>query len=149
MLISSNSQGTIEQTINPDALIPVTLLTTSEINGDVDGILDLFATVDDVFQSDFGGILVEKPDKDATIGLIQNIGPRSSRTVVRLQHIEAEDRAEADAGGFGDLPSGPYFLHGPNLYQAWRLYDDVLDAFTFGVIPNSINDTEEGYVSVP
>ncbi|KAL7919749.1 hypothetical protein ACQKWADRAFT_322711 [Trichoderma austrokoningii] len=144
-LLHPQKLGTIEQTINPDALIPVTLLTTSEINGDVDGILDLFATVDDVFQSDFGGILVEKPDKDHTIGLVQNIGPRSSRTVVRLQQIEVKDRDETDAGGFGDLPSGPYFLHGPNLYQAWRLYDDVLDAFTFGVIPNSINDTDDGY----
>ncbi|UKZ70904.1 uncharacterized protein TrAtP1_011875 [Trichoderma atroviride] len=144
-LLHPQKLGTIEQTINPDALIPVTLLTTSEINSDVDGILDLFAAVDDVFQSDFGGILVEKPDKDNTIGLIQNIGPRSSRTVVRLQQIEAEDKAETDAGGFGDLPSGPYFLHGPNLYQAWRLYDDVLDAFTYGVIPNSINNTEDGY----
>jgi hypothetical protein len=108
--------------------------------------LDLFATVDDVFQSDFGGILVEKPDKDSSIGLGQNIGPRSSRTVVRLQQVEIAKEVEADADGFGDLPSGPYFLHGPNLYQAWRLYDDVLDAFAFGVIPNSINDTEDGYV---
>lgn len=68
--------------------------------------------------------------------------------MVRLQHLEAEDRADADTSGFGDLPSGPYFLHGPNLYQAWRLYDDVLDAFTFGVVPNSINNTEDGYVSM-
>ncbi|KAK6452929.1 hypothetical protein FP744_10009180 [Trichoderma asperellum] len=143
-LLHPQKLGTIEQTINPDALIPVTLLTTSEINDDVDGILDLFAAVDDVFQSDFGGILVEKPEKDNTIGLVQNIAPRSSRTVVRLQQSEVEDRAEADAG-FRDLPSGPYFLHGPNLYQAWRLYDDVLDAFTFGVIPNSINGTDDGY----
>ncbi|KAL6897514.1 amidase signature enzyme [Trichoderma evansii] len=144
-LLHPQKLGTIEQTINPDALIPVTLLTTSEINGDVDGILDLFAAVDDVFQSDFGGILVEKPEKDSTIGFVQNIGPRSSRTVVSLKQIEAEDGAEADTPGFGDLPSGPYFLHGPNLYQAWRLYDDVLDAFTVAVIPNSINDTDDGY----
>lgn len=114
----------------------------------MDGILDLFATVDDVFQSDFGGILVEKPEKDNTIGLIHNIGPRSSssRAVVRLQQIAVGDGAEVDASGFGGLPSGPYFLHGPNLYQAWRMYDDVLDAFTFGVIPNSINGTDDGYV---
>lgn len=108
--------------------------------------MDLFAAVDDVFQSDFGGILVEKPEKDNTIGLVQNIAPRSSRTVVSLKQVEAKDGAEADESGFGDLPSGPYFLHGPNLYQAWRLYDDVLDAFTFGVIPNSINGTDDGYV---
>ncbi|KAM0264229.1 hypothetical protein ACHAQJ_000716 [Trichoderma viride] len=139
-LLHPQKLGTIEQTINPDALIPVTLLTPSEINTDVDGILDLFATVDDVFQPDFGGILVEKPEKDKTIGLTQNIGPRS-RAVFSLRQAEAT----VEALGFEELPSGPYFLHGPNLYQAWRLYDDVLDAFTFGVIPNSINGTDDGY----
>jgi hypothetical protein len=104
--------------------------------------LNLFAAVDDVFQPDFGGILVEKPEKDQTIGLTQNLGPRS-RAVFSLQQPEAE--VESEAPGFEELPSGPYFLHGPNLYQAWRLYDDVLDAFTFGVLPNSINDTDDGY----
>ncbi|RFU80351.1 hypothetical protein TARUN_1817 [Trichoderma arundinaceum] len=137
-LLHPQKLGTIEETINPDALIPVTLLTTSEINDDLEGILNLFATVDDVFQPDFGGVLVEKPEKDKTIGLAQNPVPRS-RAAFNLQ------RAEAEALGFEDLPSGPYFLHGPNLYQAWRLYDDVLDAFTFGVIPNSINGSDDGY----
>ncbi|KAH6611612.1 hypothetical protein Trco_001632 [Trichoderma cornu-damae] len=137
-LLHPQKLGTIEETINPDALIPVTLLTTSEINNDLEGILDLFATVDDVFQPDFGGILVEKPERDKTIGLTQSLGPRS-RAVFSLR------RAEAEALGFEDLPSGPYFLHGPNLYQAWRLYDDDLDAFTFGVIPNSINGSDDGY----
>ncbi|KAL7785266.1 amidase signature domain-containing protein [Trichoderma ceciliae] len=137
-LLHPQKLGTIEETINPDALIPVTLLTTSEINNDLEGILDLFATVDDVFQPDFGGILVEKPEKGKSIGLTQNPSPRS-RALFSLQE------AEAEVLGFEDLPSGPYFLHGPNLYQAWRLYDDVLDAFTFGVIPNSINGTDDGY----
>lgn len=35
------------------------------------------------------------------------------------------------------LPPGPYFLHGPNLHQAWRLYQDYLDAFIFGVVPEN------------
>ncbi|KAL7941820.1 hypothetical protein V8C42DRAFT_355247 [Trichoderma barbatum] len=137
-LLHPQKLGTIEETINPDALIPVTLLTTSEINTDLEGILELFATVDDVFQPDFGGILVEKPEKGKTIGLVHNPVTRS-KAVFNLQ------RSEAEVAAFEDLPSGPYFLHGPNLYQAWRLYDDVLDAFTFGVIPNSINGTDEGY----
>ncbi|UKZ72529.1 hypothetical protein TrVFT333_000159 [Trichoderma virens FT-333] len=137
-LLHPQKLGTIEETINPDALIPVTLLTTSEINTDLEGILELFATVDDVFQPDFGGILVEKPEKNKTIGLAHNPVPRS-RAVFSLQ------RPEAEVTAFEDLPSGPYFLHGPNLYQAWRLYDDILDAFTFGVIPNSINGSDDGY----
>ncbi|PTB58303.1 hypothetical protein M431DRAFT_505831 [Trichoderma harzianum CBS 226.95] len=137
-LLHPQKLGTIEETINPDALIPVTLLTTTEINTDLEGILQLFATVDDVFQPDFGGILVEKPEKNKTIGFIQNPAPRS-RALFSLQ------RPEVEATAFEDLPSGPYFLHGPNLYQAWRLYDDFLDAFTFGVIPNSVNGTDDGF----
>ncbi|PTB69258.1 hypothetical protein BBK36DRAFT_1137705 [Trichoderma citrinoviride] len=136
-------QGTIEETINPDALIPITLLTTREINSDLDGILDLFATVDDVFQPDFGSVLVEKPEKEQhAIGLNRHLDSLG-RSVLTLRSTGAED--EARAAAFEDLPSGPYFLHGPNLYQAWRLYDDVLDAFTFGVIPNSINGSDDGF----
>ncbi|KAI1109788.1 putative amidase [Nemania sp. NC0429] len=36
------------------------------------------------------------------------------------------------------LPSGPYFLHGSNIHQAWRLYPDELDAFIFGLIPDDV-----------
>ncbi|KAL6879311.1 amidase signature enzyme [Trichoderma novae-zelandiae] len=142
-LLHPQKLGTIEETINPDALIPVTLLTTSEINGDLEGILDLFATVDDVFQPDFGSIVVEKPEKDQQAsGLDRDLDSRG-RSVFVLRSTGAGE--EARAAAFEDLPSGPYFLHGPNLYQAWRLYDDVLDAFTFGVIPNSINGSDDGF----
>ena len=41
------------------------------------------------------------------------------------------------------LPSGPYILHGPNLYQAWRLYDDEYEAFTFGTIPENVTEPDE------
>ncbi|KAL7811974.1 amidase signature enzyme [Trichoderma gracile] len=143
-LLHPQKLGTIEETINPDALIPVTLLTTSEINSDLEGILDLFGTVDDVFQPDFGGILVEKPEKDHQQAIVVNRDlDTRGRSVLTLRSTGAE--YEAQAAAFADLPSGPYFLHGPNLYQAWRLYDDVLDAFTFGVIPNSINGSDDGF----
>ncbi|KAL7808789.1 hypothetical protein V8C44DRAFT_350817 [Trichoderma aethiopicum] len=142
-LLHPQKLGTIEETINPDALIPVTLLTTSEINSDLEGILDLFSTVDDVFQPDFGSILVEKPEKKQQAIVVNRDLDSHRRSVFTLQSTGAED--EAQAAAFEDLPSGPYFLHGPNLYQAWRLYDDVLDAFTFGVIPNSINGSDDGY----
>jgi len=49
--------------------------------------------------------------------------------------------------GFSELPSGPYFLYGPNLYQAWRLYDDEFGAFTSGVIPDDLNQPDEYVVS--
>lgn len=36
------------------------------------------------------------------------------------------------------LPSGPYFLQGRNLHQAWKLYDDSLGAFIQTVVPDNV-----------
>ncbi|KAF4496822.1 Amidase signature domain [Fusarium agapanthi] len=33
------------------------------------------------------------------------------------------------------LPPGPYFLRHGGIHQAYRLYEDTLDSFIFGVIP--------------
>ncbi|RGP68975.1 hypothetical protein FSPOR_4952 [Fusarium sporotrichioides] len=121
--------GTIQETINPDALIPVTLLTTDEIFGDLEGVLNLFDNVDDVFVPDFGSILVEKT------------GSNSSRVqdARQVYHMDLVKTME----GFSELPSGPYFLHGPNLHQAWRLYNDEFGAFNFGVIPDDSDKPDE------
>ncbi|RBR13067.1 hypothetical protein FVER53590_06671 [Fusarium verticillioides] len=129
-LIHPLKLGTIQETINPDALIPITLLSTEEIFGDLEGILDLFDSIDDVFVPDFGSILVEKS------------GDNSSQVHIDTRQIYHMDQIKA-LDGFSELPSGPYFLYGPNLYQAWRLYDDELGAFTSGVIPDDLNQPDE------
>lgn len=36
-----------------------------------------------------------------------------------------------------NLPSGPYFVRGQSIHQAWRLYEDSLDAFVIPIIPCS------------
>ena len=36
-----------------------------------------------------------------------------------------------------NLPA-PYFVQGPNLYQAWRLYEDRVDAFIILVVPENV-----------
>lgn len=47
------------------------------------------------------------------------------------------------------LPSGPYFLSGPNLHRAYRLYPDTQDAFVYGMIPNDVyNPTTSGFKAV-
>ncbi|PNP79587.1 hypothetical protein FNYG_07203 [Fusarium nygamai] len=129
-LIHPLKLGTIQETINPDALIPITLLSTEEIFGDLEGILQLFDSIDDVFVPDFGSILVEKS------------GDNSSQVHVDTRQIYHMDQIKA-LDGFSELPSGPYFLYGPNLYQAWRLYDDEFRAFTSGVIPDDLNQPDE------
>ncbi|KAF5644540.1 D-mandelate dehydrogenase [Fusarium sp. NRRL 52700] len=129
-LIHPLKLGTIQETINPDALIPITLLSTEEIFGDLEGILQLFDSIDDVFVPDFGSILVEKSGDNSSQVHID------SRQIYHMDQIKALD-------GFSELPSGPYFLYGPNLYQAWRLYDDEFGAFTSGVIPDDLNQPDE------
>ncbi|KAM0495654.1 hypothetical protein ACHAP8_007921 [Fusarium lateritium] len=128
-LLHPTKLGIIQETINPDALIPVTLLTTDEIFGDLEGVLNLFDNFDDVFVPDFGSILVEKT------------GSNSSRVqdARQVYHMDLIKTLE----GFSELPSGPYFLHGPNLHQAWRLYDDEYGAFTFGVIPDDYDKPDD------
>ncbi|RKL46948.1 hypothetical protein BFJ72_g2686 [Fusarium proliferatum] len=129
-LIHPLKLGTIQETINPDALIPITLLSTEEIFGDLEGILQLFDSIDDVFVPDFGSILVEKSgDNNSQVRV-------DTRQIYHMDQIRAQD-------GFSELPSGPYFLYGPNLYQAWRLYDDEFGAFTSGVIPDDLNQPDE------
>ncbi|KAF5604505.1 D-mandelate dehydrogenase [Fusarium subglutinans] len=128
-LIHPLKLGTIQETINPDALIPITLLSTEEIFGDLEGILQLFDLIDDVFVPDFGSILVEKSGDNSSQVHVD-------RQIYHMDQIKALD-------GFSELPSGPYFLYGPNLYQAWRLYDDEFGAFTSGVIPDDLNQPDE------
>ncbi|KAI5461730.1 hypothetical protein BGZ63DRAFT_414396 [Mariannaea sp. PMI_226] len=138
-LIHPQKIGSIQEAINPDAILPVTLLTTDEIFGDVDTILELFDDYDDIFTSDFGFALVEKPNRAKS-----NVSQATSLEVDTLRrqiyHLES-------IVGLGDslaeLPSGPYFLHGPNLHQAWRLYSDDLKAFALGVIPEDLNEADE------
>ncbi|KAF4120638.1 Asp-tRNAAsn/Glu-tRNAGln amidotransferase A subunit or related amidase [Geosmithia morbida] len=132
-LIHPRKLGSITANIHPDAILPVTLLSTEEIfGGQLEQILDAYSRVDDVFIPEFGSVLIEKfTSNDST-----------TSTAVNRQHVSQKtyslEEQTADDGGddfVGHLPSGPYILHGPNLYQAWRLYEDQYEAFNFGVIP--------------
>ena len=101
--------------------------------------LQLLDSYDDVFNPDFGAVLVEKPDYDsANLSSYVSVEmDKSSRQVYHLSDVMALSDEIAE------LPSGPYFLQGPNLHQAWRLYDDELEAFTFGVVPENVTDPDE------
>lgn len=114
-------------------MVPVTLLTTSQIfDGDVDNLLTLYDIYDDVFIPEFGAVLVEKTPANTT-------DYRDDSRFGARVHRLVENSTTRD---FEQLPSGPYFLYGPNLYQAWRLYSDDQDAFTIGVIPEDIGSPD-------
>lgn len=83
--------------------------------------------------------------------MVEKPGPRnedaSSYVTVHINGTERPVYHLSDIVALGDdiaeLPSGPYFLQGPNLHQAWRLYDDELGAFTFGAVPKNVTDPNE------
>lgn len=127
-------------------MIPVLLLTEEELNGTPDQIgqlLQFYVETDDVCSPSFTDILVEKPSKDSSSNLFmkkKDDSSYSSKATYRLQktvlHTSSTDNPEARDDDY--LPSGPYFLSGPNLHQAYRLYPDTQDAFVYGMIPYDV-----------
>ncbi|KAL8783201.1 MAG: hypothetical protein Q9195_009449, partial [Heterodermia aff. obscurata] len=92
------------------------------------------AANDDVFSRDFVQSLVlqvpsnvDLPLEDIHMGLGHLINPRFPSVFV------SKTESSADL-----LPSGPYFLQGKNIHQAWRLYDDSLGASIQTVLPDHV-----------
>ncbi|PFH59838.1 hypothetical protein XA68_11787 [Ophiocordyceps unilateralis] len=135
-LIHPQKLGTIQETIKPDAVLPVTLLDTNEIFGDVDDTLRRFQSRDDVFVPEFGFVLVEKPGANSSS--VVSVRPDRETYRLRDQSQDAGLFASLAGEGLARLPSGPYFLLGPNLHQAWRLYDDTAEAFALAVVPENV-----------
>lgn len=135
----SQPQGTIQEDINPDTVLPVTLLNTDEIfSPDLDGLLALFKQRDDVYSDAFTFALVEKPSGDSNNkrDLESLMASGSVNQTYTIQETPSDDGKAAAAADspFAHLPSGPYILHGKSLHQAYRVYEDTLDAFTVGIL---------------
>lgn len=134
----TTAQGSVQETVRADQIIPVLVLSEQELESgpeQLGRILQYYVENDDVCDDDFTGILVVNPSSsgsDSGVMADDASGPALSRfsavyhLVPDANVLKEEDR----------LPSGPYFLSGPNLHQAWRLYPDELEAFTFGLIPD-------------
>lgn len=56
----------------------------------------------------------------------------------RAYSDSAASQGQTVTGWRAEIPPGPYFLSTTNgeVYQAFRLYSDVQDAFTQGIVPN-------------
>lgn len=97
-------------------------------------ILQYYVENDDVCDNEFTGILVVNPSSSGSeAGLAADVRGLDLSRFSAVYHLESE---AAVLEGETHMPSGPYFLSGPNLHQAWRLYPDELEAFTFGLIPD-------------
>lgn len=136
--LTSATKGSVQESVRADQIIPVLVLTEQELESgpeQLGRILQYYVDNDDVCDDDFTGILVVNPSASSpeAAGVADDVaGPDLSRFSA-VYHMVSE---AAVLEGDNRLPSGPYFLSGPNLHQAWRLYPDELEAFTFGLIPD-------------
>lgn len=144
-------QGTIEETIKPDVIIPVTVLETRQLQHNLDSLLRLYDFYDDVFNPEFGNVLIEKPNRKpvkAAQAPQADQAPQAATSVVghgkSVMRLREDDTAAASAtkASVYDLPPGPYILHGPNVHQAWRIYNDTMDAFAWGVYPDKVDEND-------
>lgn len=121
-----------------DQIIPVLVLSEQELESGPEllgKILQYYVDNDDVCEDDFTGILVVNPSgsgSGADAVADHAFAPDLSRFSAVYHMVSEATAFEGDSR----LPSGPYFLSGPNLHQAWRLYPDDLEAFTSGLIPD-------------
>lgn len=86
-----------------------------------------FLDIDDVSIPEFFGTLIlQTPSNIDTGNLMRNL--RLQNRIPTIIEDKVDEATEL-------LPSGPYFLCGRRLHQAWRLYSDHLDAFVITDIP--------------
>jgi hypothetical protein len=94
-------------------------------------LVDRFATVDDVYSESFAHsvILQSSIGNDSIEQLLAEF--KASDHFNTVYHTSPSSATSA-------LPPGPYFLVHGSIHQAYRLYEDELDSFIFGVIPEDV-----------
>ncbi|KAB8339253.1 hypothetical protein FH972_022187 [Carpinus fangiana] len=94
-------------------------------------LLNHFKDVDDVFNDAFSSSLVMQK----VVGSYQTPSAESFHVLSAIQSLyESEVNSSKLL-----LPSGPYFVLGQNIHQAWRLYEDELDAFVIPIVPQKLS----------
>ncbi|KAJ3481696.1 hypothetical protein NLG97_g7758 [Lecanicillium saksenae] len=137
-LLHPDILGMIQEDINPDAVLPVTLMTTEELSDpNLDSFLKGLEAYDDVYSSEFAFALVEKPGPNETkraVGARRASVEGKQTYTVQVTESRPKDNS-AQSSPFSNLPTGPYILHGKELHQAYRIYEDELGAFSAGIVP--------------
>ncbi len=126
-----NSQN-VESITRPALLL-------SSANGKLDATriereIQQFTIIDDVYTTDFHDFLVVQVPHEVELNLEELTDDFGCLTKLEFRRVlcstvDSEENL---------LPSGPYFLQGQNLHQAWKLYDDSLGAFIQTVVPDNV-----------
>lgn len=107
--------------------------------------LNDFAHRDDVFCDDFTSAVILQSSHGVVAGDLDAVASRLAQT-----HQFQTVFTGGPAASHGSLPQGPYFIHGKSIHQAWKLYDDDLDAFVVPTIPDDVsNPTTRSVCSCP
>jgi len=114
-------------------------LLLSSANGKLDATriereIQQFTIIDDVYTTDFHDFLVVQVPHEVELNLEELTDDFGCLTKLEFRRVlcstvDSEENL---------LPSGPYFLQGQNLHQAWKLYDDSLGAFIQTVVPDNV-----------
>ncbi|PNS16061.1 2-oxoglutarate dehydrogenase, mitochondrial [Sphaceloma murrayae] len=96
--------------------------------------LEDFARRDDVYSDAFASTLILQPEYDVDIeDTIERVSRDTSFAQVYSYRPSTQD---------GRLPAGPYFIRSGSIHQAWRLYEDNLDAFIIPTITDGVLNPE-------
>lgn len=130
-----------------DQIIPVVVLSEEEVSAGPEKLWDILhdlVTYDDVCTDEFTGIIVVKPST-APESAAESSQPLNTSalelalngTGASIYYLSSLAIQSRDAGqDKPQLASGPYFLSGQNLHQAWRLYPDEYESFVYGLLPD-------------
>lgn len=91
--------------------------------------LDAFGHQDDVFSDDFKSVAILQCSQDVALSTV-------AARLAESRHFQAV-YTNAPGDTHDRLPQGPYFIQGQSIHQAWKLYEDDLDAF---VVPTIADD---------
>ncbi|EGX95643.1 amidase, putative [Cordyceps militaris CM01] len=122
--------GRLVETVTGDEFwTPAVLLSVHAGFGtqDAEKAIKDFRQRDDVISDDFTSTLVLQPQNNEDV----------SHVAAQLAQSSFTTYTNDPTHTLGLLPPGPYFIRGNSIHQAWKLYEDHLDAF---VIPTIADD---------
>ena len=101
--------------------------------GNVLRVVEEYLRIDDVCTADFlSNIVIQAPrEVELHYDSSTNFSPEMSSRSTPDYHRSVTGSAETL------VPSGPYFIIGGGIYEAWRMYPDHLDCFEIGIVPEA------------
>ncbi|CAG8960292.1 hypothetical protein HYFRA_00012812 [Hymenoscyphus fraxineus] len=103
-------------------------------------IISEFINKDDVLNLDFLQVVI-----------VTYVNSASAKLCLEPSAIDVLNKHAMQNWEYASVQSwkaGPYFTEGQNLFQAWRLYEDTLEAFHLTIIPNTEHDSSSVFSSI-